>query len=130
MTYNVLVVDDDSLFRRALPRMFKSIINCNVTTVDNGLEAVGLVAGDSYQFVLMDTDLGDDPKKGFEYVTEMRRYNDRLWHFVAIIGMSGNKDYEPQWLEKGANGFLHKPFEEKNLRIALMRAYNLLELKY
>jgi signal transduction histidine kinase/CheY-like chemotaxis protein len=104
----ILVVEDNPVIQKLIPAIMghEGIL---VDLAKNGLEALALLADNTYAAVLMDCQM--PIMDGFE-ATERIRANP---HFdtLPIIAMSGNADEDDQQhcLACGMNGFISKPVD-------------------
>jgi DNA-binding response OmpR family regulator len=108
----ILVVDDDptilSLERQVLEREGHV-----VTTAGDGAEALALVAGQSYDLVLLDITM---PRvDGFAVARELRKAEQH--RKTPIIFLSARTDSEAQGegFRAGGSLYLHKPFTAAQL---------------
>ncbi len=85
-----------------------------VTTVNNGEDALLLVAKTQFNYILMDLDLGYG-LDGFELTQLIRKLsNYQETPIIAITGRATKKDAE-RALASGCNAYLAKPFLKNDL---------------
>lgn len=107
---SILLVDDEQLIRDLLRTLFSKEQNTCVVAED-GTVGFQMVIEDPYDFILMDIEM---PKmNGVDCIKAIRQVDPK----VPILIMSGYAENEKiqRGLEAGANGFIHKPFEFKDL---------------
>lgn len=108
-TVTILVVDDDVNIQTIL-EMYLKKEGYNVLTCGNGLDAVQMFKDNSPDFVLLDVMLpGLD---GFGVLAEIRKYSDTPVIMLTARGSTGDRI---QGLETGADDYVAKPFESKEL---------------
>jgi len=113
-----LVVDDTATFRNLI-RSLLEVHKFNVITANDGIDALEVIKQHS-DIKLLLTDYEMPNMNGFELVSALRK--DFSKDMMAIIGLSANtsETLSAQFLKKGANDFLSKPFlnEEFYCRVA------------
>ncbi len=107
---NILIVDDEQ-FNRLLLKTILSKYDTNVTEAINGNEAVTQVKNNHYDLVLMDVRMPE--KDGIEACEEIRVFEKDLIILASTAVV--NKNTTNKCLQAGFNGFIFKPFNEKNL---------------
>jgi two-component system, cell cycle sensor histidine kinase and response regulator CckA len=114
----VLVVDDDARVRLAVSRLLE-LLGYKVRVAGSGREALRAYAQDpgGVACVLLDQTMPD--MDGVETFRRLQELNPD----VRVILASG---YAPETLQLGSSGppvqFLHKPFGEEDLRLAIETA--------
>ena len=112
----LLLVEDE----RSLSRAVKAVLEKNKYSVDavfDGEEALDYLATDNYDGVIMDVMM---PKKdGFTALREMRESGDMTP--VLMLTAKSEVDDKVEGLDSGANDYLTKPFDMKEL-LARIRA--------
>lgn len=112
--YTLMIVDDSNLIRRQIERMTRTERLRVVGTAGNGEDAVRMFAELKPDVVTMDITM---PKMdGIECVTHMLKI--RADSCILIISALADKATAIEAIKRGANGFLGKPFTEKDLNIA------------
>lgn len=115
--YTALVVDDSSTMRKLVSNYLK--LQCfPVVEATNGVEAMAILEANS-SVSLVITDYHMPEMDGFKLVQNIRHHFER--RPLAIIGLSSHDDpyVSVQFIKKGANDFLQKPFlqEEFSCRV-------------
>lgn len=111
--FTILVVDDSSLIRSNISTLLENQ-NFNVVEATNGSSALKLLEQTpSIQLVI--TDYNMPQMDGFELTAAIRKKYPI--NKIAIIGMSayGNPLLSSQFLKRGANDFLNKPYFTEEL---------------
>lgn len=106
---HILVVDDDTRLRALLARFLKDQ-GFIVSTAKDAFEAEMFLT--RYKFDLLIVDVMMPGKTGFEFVQTLRTENN-----VPVIMLTAMGEVEDRinGLEKGADDYLSKPFEPKEL---------------
>ena len=122
--FRILVADDEPINLRILTNQF-SLLNYEVVPVSNGSRAVEILREDTH-FDLLLLDLMMPGLSGFEVCHEIRkRYS--LFELPILILTAKNQPRDfLAGLEAGANDYLPKPFDRREL---LARVRTLLTLK-
>lgn len=107
----VLVVEDDTLLRIALCRVFEKM---GYATLDaaNGLKGLEMFAQENPAIVV--TDLQMPGKDGFDTIADIRAADDSVT-IIAMSGGAGNLASLARARELGANYTLPKPFSVPGL---------------
>jgi len=112
--YTLMIVDDSNLIRRQIERMTRNERLRLVGTAGNGEDAVRMFGELKPDLVTMDITM---PRMdGIECVTHMLKI--RADSCILIISALADKATAIEAIKRGANGFLSKPFSEKDLNIA------------
>ena len=113
MAVRVLVVEDDDRIRTAI-RLALEVEGYEVMEADRAESALGLVATDSPDVVIVDLMLGE--MDGFTCIREIRKTSE-----VPIIVVSARTDTHDvvAGLEAGADDYVTKPFQTKELTARL-----------
>lgn len=107
----VLLVDDDSAIRRALRRSLEAW-GCHVGEAENGRDALEQLAMNPRQLVLSDIDMPE--MDGLDLLVHMEKeFPDS--GIIMVTGMSHEKLID-EALERGAIGFIQKPFRIPELK--------------
>lgn len=104
----ILVVDDDPVIRGMLEE-FLSLNGYHADCATNGLDALKCMEKDSYHLLIVDYQMPQ--MNGIAFVKEVRK----KWVSLPIIAMSLSEMERP-FLEAGADLFLPKPVDLRNLR--------------
>ena len=122
---HVLVVDDEKMIRSLL-KMSLQRMGYEVTTADDGAEALELFQSNTFDLVLLDILMPN--VDGFTVCSELRRVSD-----VPIIMLTAlnRPDDIVRGLELGADNYITKPFTfkevEARIRAILRRTTNKIE---
>lgn len=105
MADKILIVDDDPAIRKLLEKVMHSN-DMETTTADSGEGALKLLAGQTFDLILMDVTLGD--MEGFEVIKRLRGQGIK----TPVMIVSGrNEDYDSLYgLSIGADDYITKPF--------------------
>jgi DNA-binding response OmpR family regulator len=106
----VLVVDDDSLVRKAV-RLTCEAEGYDVTEVERGAEALGAVEAVRPDIVLLDLMMPD--LSGFDICRDLRRAGHRMP--VVILSAKNEEIDVVLGLEIGADDYIQKPFRPREL---------------
>lgn len=89
-------------------------------TADNGNDAIQLLLQDDFDVILMDIQMPE--KNGIETAAEIRALPDEKKKSIPIIALTANalKGEEKKYFAVGMNGYLTKPFKEKELYEAIV----------
>ncbi|MES2398468.1 MAG: response regulator, partial [Pseudomonadota bacterium] len=112
----VLLVEDDPMIGEAIQAALRDA-SYAADWVKNGQAAPTTLAGESYDFVLLD--LGLPGKDGFEVLRSIRQKNDATP--VLVITARDSLADRLRGLDGGADDYVLKPFEMAEL-MARMRA--------
>jgi len=112
----VLIVDDDAQVCFVATRSLESIARCDA--VRDVAEAIHALAHDNYDLVLVDVSLPGP--SGMTLLDELRR----RWPQTAALMLSGGMDLSVarEALDRGALGYVVKPFRVRDLRIQVTAA--------
>ena len=114
MTQHILVVDDDANIRD----LVADILNgegYTIETARNGTEALRAIERDGPSLVLLDMRMPD--LNGWDFAREMRKRGLR----ACIVVMTAARDAR-RWAEEiGADGYLAKPFDLRDLLLTVER---------
>jgi DNA-binding response OmpR family regulator len=107
---NVLVVDDEIILLSLLETVFFNY-GCNVTTAQNGEQAIQLLHVSSYDLVLTDLQLGQT--SGLEVVLKAKEGS--ITTLVVMMTGCNEVQYEIAAFQNGAADYLLKPFSIQSL---------------
>jgi two-component system, OmpR family, KDP operon response regulator KdpE len=113
----VLIVEDDTALRRSL-RSTLGLIGFEIGEAGNGEEALMRLRMIEYDAVLLDINMPG--MGGMETCTRMRRIFTRLP--ILMLTVRGNEDDKVQALESGADDYITKPFQMRELTARLRSA--------
>ena len=107
---HILIVDDNKVNLLVAKKMVKKF-GAEVSTAENGLEAINLVKSKSFDLVLMDIQM--PVLNGYETTIELRKMN----YTKPIIALSANayKDDVQNSLNSGMNDHIPKPYTQEQL---------------
>lgn len=117
MELKILIIDDDKRLLSSL-KSFLMEENPQVTTCQNGLEAIQKLRQDNYDLVI--TDLMLPGADGFEILKEARKIHpDTL---VVLITGYASLESAIQAIREGAYDYIAKPFKLEEIRILIHNA--------
>jgi DNA-binding NarL/FixJ family response regulator len=109
---NLLVVDDHTIFRSGLRRLFSDEPDIRVADeARNGAEALAKIRAHPFDVVMMDINL--DGRSGLELLDSVRAEFPKLP--VLVLSMYPEEQYALVALKAGANGYLSKDVESDEL---------------
>jgi len=123
IAWNILVIDDSKL-NRAIIKKTLSALNMKVDEANDGIEGLNALQNKKYDLVLVDIVM---PKlDGFGFLAKFKETVGD--NFIPVILITGSDDLNSKikGLSIGADDFLLKPFNEKEL---VARVLSLLRLK-
>ena len=116
MAYNVLVVDDSLPMRAVIKKIVKAS-GFNVGQffdAANGKEALLVLRDEWLDLVLTDYNMPD--MNGLELIMEMKQDEILKAIPVVMVTTEGSKDRVDEFIEKGASGYIKKPFSPEEIR--------------
>ena len=124
---NVLVVEDDPIFRRILESWLEKW-NYRVTSLENGVDAWRVLQQDDCpQLAILDWVMpGVD---GIELCRRIRQQQQGPYKYVLLLTARGSKEDVVAGLEAGADDYLIKPFHVNELRARVRAGKRILELQ-
>ncbi len=111
----MLIVDDSNIIRRRIERSQQIDRLEVVGSAANGLEAVDLFRRTNPDVVTMDLTMPE--MDGIECVEQLVRIKPEI--LILVISALADKATAVEAIERGANGFLCKPFTDRQLNGAL-----------
>jgi two-component system chemotaxis response regulator CheY len=111
----MMIVDDSNIIRRRIERSQQIERLEVVGSASNGREAVELFQRTSPHVVTMDLTMPE--MDGIECVEELVKINPDV--LILVISALADKATAVEAIERGANGFLCKPFTDRQLNSAL-----------
>jgi TMAO reductase system sensor TorS len=118
----VLVVEDNGV-NRAVAEGMLSLMGCDVSTADDGREALAALEKSRYDLVLMDCMM--PVLDGFKATAELRRLEiqnpSRPRTTVVALTASAMTGDRERCLNAGMDDYLSKPFREDDMRALLAR---------
>ena len=112
----ILLADDEKELARAVGTILK-YSNYEVNIVNNGKEAVEMVKENMYDLIILDVMM--PVMDGIQALKEMRKNNIKTP--IMLLTAKAQIDDKVEGLDSGANDYLTKPFDKKEL-LARIRA--------
>ena len=113
----LMIVDDSNIIRRKIERCHQSSSEFTVVaSAANGLEAVKVFKEVSPDVVTMDLTMPE--MDGIECIENLLAINPEI--LILVVSALSDKSTGIEALEKGARGFLCKPFSDEALTEALV----------
>ena len=123
--FTMMIVDDSNLIRRQIERLTRNDRLKIVGTAANGVDAVKMFTELKPDLVTMDITM---PKMdGIECVQHMLKI--RADTCILIVSALADKATAIEAIKRGANGFLSKPFTEKDLNVAFEKLIKRVETR-
>jgi two-component system phosphate regulon response regulator OmpR len=113
MTNKILVIDDDTRLRNLLGR-FLGENGFEIILAKDTLEAKQIMAQTAFDLLIVDVMLPGET--GFEFTQNLRQTSKTP---VIMLTARGNFDDRIKGLEAGADDYLQKPFEPKELLLRI-----------
>lgn len=110
----ILLAEDEYINRVLIETVLKQL-GVDVTSVDNGEEAVKLACNKDFQLVLMDIQM--DPIDGFEATRRIRKHEKKHGGHIPIVALTAlarGGDRE-KCFQAGLDDYLAKPVERKDM---------------
>jgi two-component system chemotaxis response regulator CheY len=114
-TVKLLIVDDSNIVRRRIERSQQFDDLQVVGTAANGLEALELARRTNPDLVTMDLTMPQ--MDGIECITQLVQMKPEVR--ILVISALADKATAVEAMERGANGFLNKPFTDRQLNEAI-----------
>ncbi len=114
-TLKLMIVDDSNIIRRRIERSQQIARLEVVGSASNGREALELFRRTSPDVVTMDLTMPE--MDGIECVQQLVALNSKV--LILVVSALADKATAVEAIEKGANGFLCKPFTDRQLNDAL-----------
>jgi len=110
----VLLAEDNDI-NQLLANKILQHFGFNAKTANNGKEAVQMLLDEDFDVILMDIQM--PVKNGIEAAADIRALADERKKNIPIIALTANalKGEEEKYFAVGMNGYLTKPFKEKEL---------------
>lgn len=112
----ILLVEDNLMNQKVVMFNLKKL-DCEITAVSNGREAIDIFKSNKYDIVLMDIMLPE--KNGYEITLEIREFEkiNEVKDPVTIIALTANtyENDKEKCLSVGMNDYLSKPFSAQQL---------------
>jgi two-component system chemotaxis response regulator CheY len=114
-TLKLMIVDDSNIIRRRIERSQQLARRAVVGSASNGRAAVEMFRKTRPDVVTMDLTMPE--MDGIECVEELIAINSDV--LILVVSALADKATAVEAIEKGANGFLCKPFTDRQLNDAL-----------
>jgi CheY-like chemotaxis protein len=110
----ILVADDTNMNVLLLKTIFKRV-NVEISTAENGVEALKLLDENEYSLVL--TDVHMPVMDGIELTKRIRNHHNQKLRNLPVIILTGSISQEAteRMKDAGVNDCLYKPFKQKDL---------------
>ncbi len=116
MAYNILVVDDSSPMRMVIRKTIE-ISGFSVGEyfdAANGLGALEILENNWVDLVVTDYNMPE--MNGLELIEEMKKNELFSAIPIVVITTEGSEQMVKQFIEKGAAGYIQKPFTPEDIR--------------
>jgi len=114
-SYKLMIVDDSNIMRRRIERSQQFDELELIGTAGNGLEALELFKKADPDVVTMDLTMPQ--MDGIECISQLVALKPSVR--ILVISALADKATAVEAMEKGANGFLNKPFTDRQLNEAI-----------
>lgn len=114
-SYKLMIVDDSNIMRRRIERSNQFEELELVGTAGNGLEAIEMFKKMDPDVVTMDLTMPQ--MDGIECISKLVALKPAIR--ILVISALADKATAVEAMEKGANGFLNKPFTDRQLNEAI-----------
>lgn len=114
-TFRLLIVDDSNIMRRRIERSQQFDELEVVGAASNGVEAIEMFRRTDPDLVTMDLTMPQ--MDGIECIEQLVRLKPAVR--ILVISALADKATAVDAMEKGANGFLNKPFTDRQLNEAI-----------
>ena len=108
MARKIIIAEDDEQIRSFLASYMRDVKGLDIEVCENGEQLLEKIANTKYDLILTDNDM---PRMGGIEAIKVIRESDKN---IPIYLMSGQATEEDA-LQAGANGYLHKPFNIRDL---------------
>jgi two-component system, chemotaxis family, chemotaxis protein CheY len=114
-SFKLMIVDDSNIMRRRIERSQQFDELELIGTAGNGLEAIELFKKADPDVVTMDLTMPQ--MDGIECISKLVELKPAVR--ILVISALADKATAVEAMEKGANGFLNKPFTDRQLNEAI-----------
>jgi two-component system, chemotaxis family, chemotaxis protein CheY len=114
-SYKLMIVDDSNIMRRRIERSQQFDELELIGTAGNGVEAIELFKKADPDVVTMDLTMPQ--MDGIECISKLVELKPAIR--ILVISALADKATAVEAMEKGANGFLNKPFTDRQLNEAI-----------
>jgi CheY-like chemotaxis protein len=120
---SVLLVEDNLMNQFVVTRVLNQM-GIEVTTANNGKEAVDLVSSKRFQLILMDIQMPE--MDGWEATRQIRRMPDSYFQNIPILAFTASSliDSKEKARQYGMDDFLLKPFDLKDIQTKINHYIN------
>jgi two-component system, sensor histidine kinase and response regulator len=124
----VLLVEDNAVNQRVATLMLRKA-NCEITFAGDGLQALGLLAKDGYDLVLMDCQMPQ--LDGFETTRRIRQaetvaaWGERPRQYIVAMTANAMEGDRERCLEAGMDDYISKPMRTAQLEAVIAQAREL-----
>jgi len=112
-----ILLIEDNLLNQKVVIFYLQKLNCDITAVDNGNDAIEIIKKETFDLILMDIMLPE--KNGYEITIEIRKLEkeNKVENPVPIIALTANTydNDRDKCLAVGMNEYLEKPFSAQQL---------------
>jgi two-component system chemotaxis response regulator CheY len=115
LALKLLIVDDSNIMRRRIERSQQIVRLQVVGLASDGLEAIELFRRTDPDVVTMDITMPS--MDGIECVSRLVQMKPDV--LILVVSALADKATAVEAMERGANGFLNKPFTDRQLNDAL-----------
>jgi len=117
---NILIVEDETIIGLSIQKILKKIPFVNLVDIAHDFdEAFEKTSSNIYDIALIDIFLGNGKHNGFELCEIIRRKNQAIP--LVIITAYHSIKYIEKAFEIGANDYITKPFNHKELELRIKR---------
>jgi two-component system chemotaxis response regulator CheY len=113
--FRLLIVDDSNIMRRRIERSQQFEELEVVGTAGNGVEAIEMFHRTDPDLVTMDLTMPQ--MDGIECITQLVQMKPKVR--ILVVSALADKATAVEAMERGANGFLNKPFTDRQLNEAI-----------
>jgi two-component system, chemotaxis family, chemotaxis protein CheY len=114
----VLVIDDSSVIRKALSRVFTGA-GIDVSEAADGVEALKILGTETVELIMCDLNMPN--MSGMELLQESVTIRKSKSIPVVMLTTEGRPEYVEQARKLGANGWLVKPFQNDQILLLIKR---------
>lgn len=123
MAYRLMIVDDSNIIRNRIERCFAGSDIEIVATASNGADAV--LKFEEHRPDFMTMDLTMPQMDGLECIKRIVSKGTGV--SILVVSALSDRMTALQALQAGARGFIYKPFNDEELRMAIQRLIDLTE---
>lgn len=125
MSTQVLVVEDDTMLRKAVARSLSNW-GYGVTTASDGQEAWASFQKHPVDLIVSDWEMPE--LNGIEFCRKVRSVKDQDYTYFVLLTSRSDKKSLVQALEAGADDFIGKPFDDGELHARIRAGERILRL--